>query len=148
MRLYRRVVFFNGLYRKELLGVRLKALVPKDNDSQLFTAWLEQGAFDAIEKGYVRKLLFGVYKDPHGKDIIEQYSFYLEYPSQTSVSLSVQGKQRDGTNTEKQPLLYQNCTKENINYEGKFILSLSHRLSSQSHSWFAPSHRKLEGTSQ
>lgn len=33
--------------------MKLKALVPKDQESRMFSHWLEQGAFDAIERGYV-----------------------------------------------------------------------------------------------
>ncbi|KAJ3119218.1 HORMA domain-containing protein 1, partial [Nowakowskiella sp. JEL0407] len=53
--------------------------------------WLE-GVHDAIEKKYLKSLIFGIFEDPNEPEkLIESYTFNFDYPSGKSVNVSMDG---------------------------------------------------------
>ncbi|EEA04939.1 HORMA domain-containing protein [Cryptosporidium muris RN66] len=62
---------------KNVSGLQLKVLRPFNNESKLILNWLEDGVFDALEKEYLKLLVFGI----HGScdELIESYHFYFSY---------------------------------------------------------------------
>ncbi|KAI8827767.1 DNA-binding protein [Chytriomyces cf. hyalinus JEL632] len=61
---------------------------------------LEAGCFDALQKGYLRLIVFSIYRLPSDasnlreNDLIESYEFEFQYPSATEVVMSVAGGTR------------------------------------------------------
>lgn len=47
------------------------------DESKCLVDWVEHGVTDAIERGYLRSIYFGIAADPEGKEILEQYVFTL-----------------------------------------------------------------------
>ncbi|KAJ3233723.1 HORMA domain-containing protein 1 [Chytriomyces hyalinus] len=84
---------FNGMSLK-----RMKKGVSNRMDS-LCDA-LEAGCFDALQKGYLRLIVFSIYRPPSDasnlreNDLIESYEFEFQYPSATEVVMSVAGGTR------------------------------------------------------
>jgi hypothetical protein len=63
-----------------LSGLNIKTLLPNSPETKLVIDWLEQGVFDAVEKKFLRMLVFGMYLDPTKEStLIECYSFRLSY---------------------------------------------------------------------
>jgi len=66
---------------KSLGGLKIKTLKEKtDNEeAQTLTKWLI-GAFDAIEKSYLREMVFFIYLDEQKpEDVYEKYTFHFKY---------------------------------------------------------------------
>ena len=79
---YLRSMFNEDAYAdKSLQGIRLKILKEKsgNEEGELMSKWL-LGAFDAIERSYLKELVFFVYFDPdHPEDVYEKYTFNFSY---------------------------------------------------------------------
>ena len=79
---YVRNVFDEDAYaNKTMDGVKLKILREKSGheEAQLLSSWII-GAMDAIEKKYLRELVFIIYKDKENpEDIHEKYTFSFAY---------------------------------------------------------------------
>ncbi|KAL7069057.1 HORMA domain-containing protein [Cryptosporidium serpentis] len=62
---------------KNVSGLQLKVLRPFNKESKLILNWLEDGVFDALEKEYLKLLVFGI----HGAcdELIESYHFHFSY---------------------------------------------------------------------
>lgn len=75
----------------QLAGLKIKSLVPKDNpEIQALTDWLEKGVFDALEKHYLRALVFSIFKEYNNPNsLLESYTFKFSYPSDGEISLNV-----------------------------------------------------------
>jgi hypothetical protein len=75
----------------QLAGLKIKSLLPKQNpDIEALTNWLEQGVFDAIERHYLRALvfsIFGEYNDPNS--LLESYTFKFSYPADGQMSMDL-----------------------------------------------------------
>ena len=75
---YLRSMFPEMAYaNRSLDGMQLKILRGKNEcpEAQSLARWL-MGAFDALEKKYLRELMLVVYKDPSNPDIVEElYTF-------------------------------------------------------------------------
>eukprot|EP01080_Neovahlkampfia_damariscottae_P005643 gene5643-9459_t len=68
--------------QRSLVGIQINSLLPKSKEAQTLIDWMEKGVFDAINKKYLKKLIFGVSKDQKNdfKSMIESYEFIFEYP--------------------------------------------------------------------
>jgi len=79
---YLRSMFNEDAYAdKSLQGIRLKILKEKsgNEEGEQMSKWL-LGAFDAIERSYLKELVFFVYFDPdHPEDVFEKYTFNFSY---------------------------------------------------------------------
>ena len=79
---YVRNIFDEGAYASKTLGgIKLKILREKSGheEAELLSGWII-GAMDAIEKKYLRELVFLIYKDKENpEDIHEKYTFGFSY---------------------------------------------------------------------
>ncbi len=67
----------------EFNGTSIMALRPKSADASELTTWLEMGAFDAIKRKYLERLVLVIFEgDPNGPDatVLEEHSFTVSYP--------------------------------------------------------------------
>ncbi|KAI8916329.1 DNA-binding protein [Gorgonomyces haynaldii] len=78
---YVRVLFPDPYFhKKNVQGQSIQAIRRKaSHESDQLLHWIEQGCFDALKKGYLKSLVFGIYEtDP--SDLIESYEFKFFYP--------------------------------------------------------------------
>lgn len=52
-------------------GMSIKVLAPKDGESKRLTEWVEGGVYDAVRKGFLKTLIFGISKNMEGTDLLE-----------------------------------------------------------------------------
>ncbi|KAG0147076.1 hypothetical protein CROQUDRAFT_77014 [Cronartium quercuum f. sp. fusiforme G11] len=65
--------------------IRVKKIRPGASpESDVVLNYLDEGVMDAIQRGYLRQLLFAMYLDPENpRDVIECYTFNFTYSSST-----------------------------------------------------------------
>ena len=85
----------------QLAGLKIKSLVPNNNpEIAALTDWLEHGVFDAIEKHYLRALVFCIFSEFNNpKSLLESYTFKFSYPSDGNVGMNFVAK-ANGTTKE------------------------------------------------
>jgi len=98
-----RSMFPEDVYaEKRLGGLKIKTLREKtDNEeAQTLTKWLI-GAFDAIEKSYLREMTFFIYLDEHKpEEVHEKYTFHFMYDNDGKASFSMSKLDENNKNTE------------------------------------------------
>ncbi|KAH7647495.1 hypothetical protein FG379_000711 [Cryptosporidium bovis] len=95
---------------KNVSGLQLKVLRPFNQESKLILNWLEDGVFDALEKRYLKLLVFGI----HGEcdELIESYHFHFNY-CDTGTNINLERKSKDQGKTKSQKISSNTyCTKE------------------------------------
>ncbi|OII75340.1 uncharacterized protein cubi_01861 [Cryptosporidium ubiquitum] len=95
---------------KNVSGLQLKVLRPFNHESKLILNWLEDGVFDALEKQYLKLLVFGI----HGEcdELIESYHFHFNY-SEGGTNINLKRKSKDQELSNSQEInSYGCCTKE------------------------------------
>lgn len=82
---------------KDILGVKMRLLVPNHEQSVALVDSIENGVFDALRKGYLRELDLCIYNDDL-TDVLESYVFLFEFSEDgTQVQMKVQaGGVNDG----------------------------------------------------
>ncbi|KAK4763374.1 hypothetical protein SAY86_009142 [Trapa natans] len=65
------------------LEMKIKKLMPMDAESRRLIDWMEKGVYDALQKKYLKTLLFCVCEALEGS-MIEEYSFSFSYSSSDS----------------------------------------------------------------
>ncbi|KAH8740044.1 hypothetical protein FG386_000871 [Cryptosporidium ryanae] len=96
---------------KNVSGLQLKVLRPFNKESKLILNWLEDGVFDALEKGYLKLLVFGI----HGEcdELIESYHFHFNYcDTGTNINLERRSKDQEKAKLQKISNNSTYCTKE------------------------------------
>ncbi|KAG8346001.1 HORMA domain [Trypanosoma vivax] len=63
---------------RQFLGLHLKQLTRTSPEADTISRWMEDGAFDAINKGYLKELALCIYT-PNCCELLESYSFNLSY---------------------------------------------------------------------
>lgn len=63
---------------KDILGVKMRLLVPNHEQSIALVDSIENGVFDALRKGYLRELDLCIYNDDM-TDVLESYVFLFEF---------------------------------------------------------------------
>jgi len=75
----------------QIAGIKIKSLVPGSSpEIESLMHWVEMGVFDALEKHYLRAMIFSIFarcNDP--SSLIESYTFKFTYPSDDSVNLDI-----------------------------------------------------------
>jgi hypothetical protein len=73
---------------KRLTGVKVKTLLPESLEARLLIQWMEVGVFDALKKGYLDTMIFGIQASPKNEGdspiLLESYSFKVKYPEDES----------------------------------------------------------------
>ncbi|KAI9329908.1 DNA-binding protein [Zopfochytrium polystomum] len=70
--------------------------------------WLERGCWDALERRYLKTLIFGIYLDPTKPDeLVESYSFGFSYPdnNQWCITLGAAEKETFKMKTKKEIMM-------------------------------------------
>ncbi|ONK71998.1 uncharacterized protein A4U43_C04F14590 [Asparagus officinalis] len=83
------------------LEMKIKKLMPMDPESRRLIDWMEQGVYDALQKKYLKALLFCICEELEGP-MIEEYAFSFSYSNSNSeeVSMNVNrsGNKKNGVN--------------------------------------------------
>ncbi|CAI5473720.1 unnamed protein product [Closterium sp. Yama58-4] len=82
------------------LEMKIKKLMPVDPESKRLIDWMEQGVYDALQKKYLKTMVFAICESD-GTSLLEEYTFNFSYASQTgdvSLNISKSGsKDKDST---------------------------------------------------
>ncbi|XP_075483320.1 meiosis-specific protein ASY1 [Primulina tabacum] len=70
------------------LDMKIKKLMPMDAESRRLIDWMEKGVYDALQKKYLKTLLFCVCETVDGP-MIEEYSFAFSYSNSDSQEVSM-----------------------------------------------------------
>ncbi|KAL3523167.1 hypothetical protein ACH5RR_016001 [Cinchona calisaya] len=70
------------------LEMKIKKLMPMDAESRRLIDWMEKGVYDALQKKYLKTLLFCVCETFDGP-MIEEYAFSFSYPNSDSQEVSM-----------------------------------------------------------
>lgn len=90
---YLRSLFPEDFFRDEVIGgLHVKLLLAKDAAARRLTSWVEDGVFDAFDRGYLSEAVLGVYLDEGApRRLAESYSFRVRY-STLSVARAAGGE--------------------------------------------------------
>eukprot|EP00698_Gefionella_okellyi_P024243 TRINITY_DN8502_c0_g1_i11.p1 TRINITY_DN8502_c0_g1~~TRINITY_DN8502_c0_g1_i11.p1 ORF type:complete len:371 (-),score=75.08 TRINITY_DN8502_c0_g1_i11:758-1870(-) len=72
-----------------LSGINIKGLIPKSVEAKKLCNWLEHGVFEAIEKRYLKCVVFTVASDATGTTVLESYHFRISYPDNENVCMTL-----------------------------------------------------------
>ncbi|KAL2485738.1 DNA-binding HORMA family protein [Abeliophyllum distichum] len=82
------------------LEMKIKKLMPTDAESRRLVDWMEKGVYDALQKKYLRTLLFCICEAVDGP-IIEEYTFSFSYSNsdsqEVSMNINRNGTKKGGT---------------------------------------------------
>ncbi|KAJ3294952.1 DNA binding protein [Borealophlyctis nickersoniae] len=95
---YLRMLFPEENFKDTSLnGMALKSLVRDYSiEADELMDWLEKGCYDALEKQYLKTMIFGIYLDPDNPDkLVESYTFQFSYPEKDlwCVTIDAAGKE-------------------------------------------------------
>uniref|UniRef100_A0ACD5YRN8 Uncharacterized protein n=1 Tax=Avena sativa TaxID=4498 RepID=A0ACD5YRN8_AVESA len=80
------------------LEMKIKKLMPMDAESRRLIDWMEKGVYDALQKKYLKTLLFCICDKEEGP-MIEEYAFSFSYPNskgdEVSMNLSRTGSKKN-----------------------------------------------------
>ncbi|KPI86758.1 hypothetical protein ABL78_4175 [Leptomonas seymouri] len=68
----------NAYERRAFLGLPLRQLIPSTTESLTISEWIEKGAFDALNRNYLKEMSLCVY-DMECKELLESYCFGFNY---------------------------------------------------------------------
>ncbi|KAK9934380.1 hypothetical protein M0R45_021526 [Rubus argutus] len=81
------------------LEMKIKKLMPMDAESRRLIDWMEKGVYDALQKKYLKTLLFCVCEAVEGP-MIEEYTFSFSYSNsesqEVSMNISRSGNKKHG----------------------------------------------------
>ncbi|KAK9757182.1 hypothetical protein RND81_01G146300 [Saponaria officinalis] len=81
------------------LEMKIKKLLPLDAESRRLIDWMEKGVYDALQKKYLKTLLFSICQAITGPTI-EEYTFSFSYPNsdsqEVSMNISRTGSKKQG----------------------------------------------------
>ncbi|XP_051121256.1 meiosis-specific protein ASY1 [Andrographis paniculata] len=70
------------------LDMKIKKLMPMDAESRRLIDWMEKGVYDALQKKYLKTLLFCICESVEGS-MIEEYAFSFSYSNSDSQEVSM-----------------------------------------------------------
>ncbi|KAL5201420.1 hypothetical protein ABZP36_035774 [Zizania latifolia] len=80
------------------LEMTIKKLMPMDAESRRLIDWMEKGVYDALQKKYLKTLLFCICEKNEGP-MIEEYAFSFSYPNtsgdEVAMNLSCTGSKKN-----------------------------------------------------
>uniref|UniRef100_A0A1D1ZJZ6 HORMA domain-containing protein 1 n=1 Tax=Anthurium amnicola TaxID=1678845 RepID=A0A1D1ZJZ6_9ARAE len=81
------------------LEMKIKKLMPMDAESRRLIDWMEKGVYDALQKKYLKALLFCICEQVEGP-MIEEYTFSFSYSSseneEVSMNVTRSGNKKQG----------------------------------------------------
>ncbi|KAL6845926.1 hypothetical protein ACP4OV_023374 [Aristida adscensionis] len=102
------ISFIRGLFPEKYfndksvpaLEMKIKKLMPMDAESRRLIDWMEKGVYDALQKKYLKTLLFCICEEEEGP-MIEEYAFSFSYPNTNSeevqMNMSRTGSKKSST---------------------------------------------------
>ncbi|GIL97703.1 hypothetical protein Vretimale_3285 [Volvox reticuliferus] len=81
---------------KNLDDMHIKMLLPSCDESRRLIEWVEGGVYDAIKRGYLKNLFFGISTDPDGTELLEEYVFTFRYGDGDRVVMDVNAITTEG----------------------------------------------------
>ncbi|KAE8792348.1 asynapsis 1 [Hordeum vulgare] len=82
------------------LEMKIKKLMPMDPESRRLIDWMEKGVYDALQKKYLKTLLFCICEKEEGP-MIEEYAFSFSYPNtngeEVAMNMSRTGSKKNST---------------------------------------------------
>lgn len=112
-----------------LAGLKLKALIPDANpEAFAINEWIEKGVFDAIEKHYLKSLVFSIFAEFNNPaSLLESYTFTFTYPKDGNISMGLIANAKG-----QQPKEFTYMTREQIQHAWcqivRTLITLSHTL--------------------
>jgi hypothetical protein len=115
----------NAYEQRPFLGLPLRQLIPSTKESIALSEWIEKGAFDALNRNYLKEMSLCVY-DEACTQLLESYCFGFNYSAdgqraQMSLSASQNAQKGDGITTEITPAARtvpayrrRRCTKQEV----------------------------------
>ncbi|XP_078180060.1 DNA-binding HORMA family protein [Carex rostrata] len=83
------------------LEMKIKKLMPMDDESRRLIDWMEKGVYDALQKKYLKTLLFCICEKAEGP-MIEEYSFSFSYPKaseeEVHMNMTCNGNKKNAAN--------------------------------------------------
>ncbi|CAN6196538.1 unnamed protein product [Urochloa humidicola] len=70
------------------LEMKIKKLMPMDAESRRLIDWMEKGVYDALQKKYLKTLLFCICEKEEGP-MIEEYAFSFSYPNTSTEEVAM-----------------------------------------------------------
>nr|XP_025876085.1 meiosis-specific protein PAIR2 isoform X3 [Oryza sativa Japonica Group] len=81
-----------------MIKMKIKKLMPMDTESRRLIDWMEKGVYDALQKKYLKTLLFCICEKEEGP-MIEEYAFSFSYPNtsgdEVAMNLSRTGSKKN-----------------------------------------------------
>nr|ABF94520.1 meiotic asynaptic mutant 1, putative [Oryza sativa Japonica Group] len=68
--------------------MKIKKLIPMDAASRRLINWMEKGVYDALQKKYLKTLLFCICEKEEGP-MIEEYAFSFSYPNMSGDEVAI-----------------------------------------------------------
>ncbi|KAG5463941.1 hypothetical protein LSCM1_00114 [Leishmania martiniquensis] len=68
----------NAFEQRPFLGLPLRQLIPSTTESITISEWIEKGAFDALNRNYLKEMSLCVY-DSECRELLESYCFGFNY---------------------------------------------------------------------
>lgn len=81
----------------------------RNEEAFLLTQWLERGVFEAMEKGYLKSLSFGIFaRDPrtNADTLLETYQFFVEYPASSNDPVMLNGQRVTREGLKQQAVIF------------------------------------------
>ncbi|RLM87487.1 hypothetical protein C2845_PM04G22030 [Panicum miliaceum] len=88
---YNRGLFNENCFRDKSvpeLGIKVKKLMPMDVESRRLIDWMENGVYDALQKRYLKTLLFCICEKEEGP-MIEEYAFSFSYTNTSTEEVAM-----------------------------------------------------------
>ncbi|XP_024530729.1 meiosis-specific protein ASY1 [Selaginella moellendorffii] len=80
------------------IDMKVKRLLPYDNESRRLIDWIEKGVYDALQKKYLRSMMFSICSGDDGP-LIEEYEFSFTYPENScEMTIARAGDEKSGRN--------------------------------------------------
>ncbi|CAN6217198.1 unnamed protein product [Urochloa humidicola] len=96
-----RIAIYNISYIRELfhkeyfsdklvpaLEMKIKKLMPMDAESRMLIDWMGKGVYDALQKKYLKTLVFCICEKEDGP-MIEEYAFSFSYPNTSTEEIAM-----------------------------------------------------------
>ncbi|CBZ25954.1 conserved hypothetical protein [Leishmania mexicana MHOM/GT/2001/U1103] len=91
----------NAFEQRPFLGLPLRQLIPSTTESITISEWIEKGAFDALNRNYLKEMSLCVY-DAACRELLESYCFGFNYTGdgeRAQMTLNASQTIADGANT-------------------------------------------------
>ncbi|CAN6309413.1 unnamed protein product [Urochloa humidicola] len=91
------ISYIRSVFKKEFFcdtstthtGMKIKQLKPMDEESIRLIDWIDKGVYHALQKRYLRSILFGIFEE--GGPVIEEYCLSFNFEEDVTMALQLTG---------------------------------------------------------